>query len=356
MPGKVLLLGGAGYIGAHVAVELARRSYDVLVVDDFSNSSPAVFPRLERLIGGPVRWLRADVRDEPRLRDILAAERPDAVVHLAARKALGESVQAPLLYYDVNVAGSVSLLKAMAATDTARLVFSSSATVYGAPERCPIRESHPVRTTNPYGETKRVGERMIADLAAADPAFRHVALRYFNPVGAHPSGRIGEHTAQAPTNLMPIVCRVAAGRLPYLPVFGADYPTRDGTGVRDYLHVVDLARAHVDAVAHLLQGGRSATVNLGTGRGHSVLELVRTFEAVTGTTVPYRIVARRPGDVAECYADPGLAREILGWRAERSLARMCEDAWRWQTLNPDGYRDAPAGELRSDGRASTISE
>jgi UDP-glucose 4-epimerase len=258
-------------------------------------------------------------------------------VHFAAYKAVGESTARPLEYYDNNVGGLLSLCKAMRRQGCCRLVFSSSATVYGDPQSLPLREDAPLSAVNPYGETKLVGENLVRAVVAAEPAFHAAILRYFNPVGAHDSGLIGEDPLGTPNNLMPYVAQVASGRRPRLQVFGADYPTPDGTGVRDYIHVVDLADGHVAALQFLLEEGRSITVNLGTGRGHSVLEVVRAYEAASGRRVPYDVVARRPGDVASCYADPALAAELLGWRAQRDLAAMCADSWRWQSLNPMGY-------------------
>ncbi len=339
---RILLCGGAGYIGGHTCVVLAGRGHEVAVADNLVNSSEAGLRRLERVIGAPVPFHRLDIRDRAALDRLFAAEHFDAVVHFAALKAVGESWERPLDYFDNNIGGTIVLLQAMRAAGVRRLVFSSSATVYGDPDAVPVREDAPLRVTNPYGRTKLVMEELIGDLCAADPAFTAVNLRYFNPVGAHPSGLIGEDPAETPNNLMPYICQVAVGRREALQVFGGDYPTVDGTGVRDYIHVMDLARAHADALDYLMREGRSLTLNLGTGRGISVLELVRAFEQASGRPVPYRIVARRPGDVAEVYADPGLATERLGWRAELDVRRMCEDAWRWQSLNPRGYRDDPA--------------
>ncbi|AWV07709.1 UDP-galactose-4-epimerase [Lysobacter maris] len=326
---------------------LIERGHEVVVVDNFRNSSPEAITRLESLLGLPIAVDRLDLRDRARLARVFARHRFDAVVHFAALKAVGESCQCPLEYFDNNIGGSIALLQEMAAAGVKRLVFSSSATVYGMPESVPVREDAELKVTNPYGRTKLVVEQLLADVAASDPAFQVADLRYFNPVGAHPSGLIGEAPDGPPNNLMPYVCQVAAGRRERLQVFGGDYPTRDGTGVRDYLHVVDLARAHADALDYLVRDRGGLTVNLGTGSGISVLELVRAFEAASERPVPYEIVARRPGDVAEVFADPSLAYERLGWRAEFGVEAMCRDAWRWQALNPDGYRTRLAEAMRA---------
>lgn len=336
-----LVTGGAGYIGSHTCVELLQAGRDVVVVDDLSNSSLEALRRVEELGGRPLAgFVRADVRDAKRLAEVFETHRVEAVIHFAARKAVGESVALPREYYDNNLTGLLTVLQVMASADVRSLVFSSSATVYGDPDRVPIDESFPTSATNPYGRTKLMGEMILRDVGAADPAWRIVLLRYFNPVGAHDSGRIGEDPNGLPNNLMPYVSQVAVGRLPRLRVFGGDYPTVDGTGVRDYIHVVDLAQGHLRALDRIGSLPGVTTVNLGTGRGYSVLEVVRAFEAASGRTVPYDIVERRSGDVAECWADPGLAARLLGWRAERDLARMCVDAWRWQSSNPQGYEGA----------------
>lgn len=334
---KVFVCGGAGYIGSHTCVELAAAGHELLVYDNFSNSSRAVPARLAEIIGHPVETVAGDVRDTVVLTAALRAFAPQAVIHFAALKAVGESVARPLDYFDNNITGSIVLLRAMRSCDVPYLVFSSSATVYGAPDRCPIAEDAPLRVTNPYGRTKLVVEQLIADTVAAHAGLNAVVLRYFNPVGAHASGRIGEDPSDVPNNLMPYVSQVAVGRRPHLNVFGADYPTPDGTGVRDYIHVVDLARAHVAAVDWLAREARTLTVNIGTGHGYSVLDVVAAFEKASGCRIPVRIVPRRAGDVAECYADPTLAGRVLGWRAEYGLDRMCADAWRWQHDNPNGY-------------------
>ena len=334
---KVVLTGGAGYIGSHTAVECLAAGHDVVVFDNLSNSSPLSLERVATIAGRPVEFVEGDIRDRDALRRLFAAHRVDAVIHFAGLKAVGESVEKPLLYYDNNIAGSIALFEEMTAGGVKSVVFSSSATVYGDPASVPITEDFPLSATNPYGWSKLFIETMLRDLAHADGGWKIALLRYFNPVGAHASGLIGEDPRGIPNNLMPYIAQVAVGRRQQLSVFGGDYPTPDGTGVRDYIHVVDLARGHVAALDRLagLQGAH--TWNLGTGRGVSVLEMVRAFEAASGKSVPYRIVDRRPGDVAQCWADPGRAARELGWRAEHDLARMCADAWRWQSGNPDGY-------------------
>jgi len=334
---RILLCGGAGYIGGHTYVVLAQRGHEVVIADNFSNSSPAVLERLQRLTGAPVPFYRVDLRDRAALDALLADVGFDAVVHFAALKAVGESCEKPLEYFDNNIGGTIHLLQAMHAHGVRRLVFSSSATVYGDPERVPVDEGARLQVTNPYGRTKLVVEQLIEDLCQANPDFRAANLRYFNPVGAHESGLIGEDPNGIPNNLMPYICQVAVGRRERLSVFGGDYPTPDGTGVRDYIHVMDLARAHADALDYLFRADRSLTVNLGTGRGISVLDLVQAFSHASGRPVPYDIVARRPGDVAEVYADPALAQSLLGWKAEYGVEAMCRDAWRWQSMNPQGY-------------------
>lgn len=335
---RILVCGGAGYIGSHTCVTLAERGHHVVIADSGVNSSPRVVPRLQRLVGAPVSLHRIDLRDRGALGALFAAYRFDAVLHFAALKAVGDSCRRPLEYFDNNISGTIVLLQAMQQAGVRRLVFSSSATVYGEPECVPVREDAGLQVMNPYGRTKLVAEQLIGDLCQADPAFRAANLRYFNPVGAHASGLIGEDPCGEPNNLMPYICQVAVGQRERLRIFGNDYATVDGTGVRDYIHVVDLARAHVDALETMVEGHRSFTVNLGTGRGVSVLELVQAFERASGRRIPYEIVDRRPGDAAAVYADPTLAHELLGWRAEHDIDAMCRDAWRWQSMNPDGYR------------------
>ncbi len=333
----VLLTGATGYIASHTWLALQAAGYAVVGVDDFSNSSPEVLKRLETLGGTTPDFVRASVCDAAAMEALFAGRRIDAVVHFAAFKAVGESTARPLAYYANNLGGLLTLAQTMQRHACRTLVFSSSATVYGRPERLPIREDSPLSTTNPYGATKLMGENILRDVAAADAAWAVALLRYFNPVGAHESGLIGEDPRGTPNNLMPYVTQVAVGKRARLQVFGNDYDTPDGTGVRDYIHVTDLADGHVAALRCLLDQRRSLTVNLGTGTGYSVLDLVHAFERASGRPVPYEIVARRPGDVDACYADPTLARELLGWAATRNLDTMCADSWRWQRLNPDGF-------------------
>lgn len=334
----ILVTGAAGYIGSHTCVELLAAGFDVVAVDDFSNSCSAALERVVSLAGKNFAGVYAvDVRDRKALGDIFSWCQIDAVIHFAAKKAVGESVRIPLEYYDNNLGSLISLLSVMAAFNVRKLVFSSSATVYGDPASVPIREDFPTAVTNPYGRTKLIGEEMLRDLAASDPDWRIALLRYFNPVGAHPSGQIGEDPSGVPNNLLPYVSQVAVGLLAELKVFGGDYPTADGTGVRDYIHVVDLAVGHVRAVERLAELEAISAINLGTGQGYSVLEVIRAFEVASGRPVPFRIVDRRPGDIAACWADPEQAGLTLGWRAERNLQAMCEDAWRWQSNNPRGY-------------------
>jgi len=334
----ILVTGGAGYIGSHTCVELLAGGYDVVVVDNFCNSKAESLRRVEELAGRKLAGFhQVDVRDRVAMREVFKVHAIDAVIHFAALKAVGESVAKPLMYYENNIAGTVALAEVMGEAGVKTLVFSSSATVYGDPASVPIREDFPTGPTNPYGRTKWMMEYVLRDLAAADPAWRVGLLRYFNPVGAHPSGRIGEDPNGIPNNLMPFVSQVAVGKRAKLSVFGGDYPTPDGTGVRDYIHVVDLARGHVKALARLTKATGVLTVNLGTGVGYSVLDVVKAFEKASGKPVPYEIVARRAGDVATCYADPAMAARELGWRAERGIDEMCADAWRWQSANPDGY-------------------
>ena len=337
---KILLTGGAGYIGSHTYVSLVEGGFTPVILDNFANSHPRVLERLQTITGAPVLCERGDVLDTPFVEQVLRRHGIRGVVHFAGDKAVGESVAKPLKYYRNNLGGAISLMEAMEAAGCDTLVFSSSATVYGDPASVPIREDFPRSHTNPYGHTKLVIEDMLSAQLAAQPSWKVATLRYFNPVGAHASGLIGEDPAGIPNNLMPYIAQVATGQRPFLQVFGSDYPTPDGTGVRDYIHVCDLAEGHVAALRTLIETGRSLTVNLGTGSGHSVLEVVRAFEAASGRPVPYKHMARRPGDVAQCYADPALARELLGGRATRTLAQMCADAWRWQSANPNGYRDA----------------
>ena len=337
MTATVLLTGAAGYIASHTWLALQQAGYRVVGIDNFSNSSPVVLERLAELTPAAIEFERADVGNAAMMDEVFDRYRPAAVVHFAAFKAVGESVARPLAYYRNNIGGLVNTCEAMLRHGCTRMVFSSSATVYGTPEQLPLREDAPTAATNPYGQTKLMGEQILRDLGEAEPAWQTACLRYFNPVGAHESGRIGEDPRGTPNNLMPYVAQVAVGRRDRLAVFGNDYPTPDGTGVRDYIHVSDLAEGHVAALHRLLDQPGSLTVNLGTGQGYSVLDLVRAYEAASGRSVPYEIVARRPGHVAACWADPALARELLGWQARLDLARMCADSWRWQQLNPQGF-------------------
>jgi UDP-glucose 4-epimerase len=334
---RVLVTGGAGYIGSHTCLELLARGHEVVIADNFCNSSPMVVPRLEAIAGVSIPTHKLDVRDTDALGILFKVEHVDAVAHFAALKAVGESCVKPLQYFDNNVGGTIALLQGMQTAGVATIVFSSSATIYGTPDELPVVESAPPRITNPYGRSKLAVEEILQDVAKSDPEFRYASLRYFNPVGAHSSGRIGEDPRGAPNNLMPMICQVAAGKRDRLRIYGGDWPTPDGTGVRDYLHVVDLAKAHVAALDYLSVRQQNLTVNLGTGRAASVLELVNQFQQATGRSVPYEIVERRAGDVATLWADPTLAQRELGWRAELDLATMCRDAWRWESTNPDGY-------------------
>ena len=333
---RILLTGATGFIGSHTWLSLLAAGFEVVGVDDFSNSSPEVLARLRTLAGAEPAFVRADVRDASAMLALFARERIDAVVHFAAFKAVGESSAKPLAYYANNVGGLLTLAQTMAAHDCKTLVFSSSATVYGKPESLPIREDAALSATNPYGATKLMGENILRDVAQADPAWSIAWLRYFNPVGAHESGLIGEDPRGIPNNLMPYVTQVAVGKRERLRIFGNDYATPDGTGVRDYIHVLDVAAGHVDALHYLLDARQSVTANLGTGRGHSVLEVVRAFERASGASVPCEFVARRPGDVDASYADVTRANTLLGWRATRDLDTMCADSWRWQRMNPNG--------------------
>ncbi|MGA8148038.1 MAG: UDP-glucose 4-epimerase GalE [Gallionellaceae bacterium] len=328
--GAVLVTGGAGYIGSHTCVELLQAGHEVIVFDNLCNSKASVLERIGQIAGRQPQFIEGDIRDKAALERIFAGHSIAAVLHFAGLKAVGESVAHPLAYYDNNVHGSMVLFDAMMRHGVRTLVFSSSATVYGAPAALPIREDFPLGATNPYGRSKIMVEDVLRDVAVADPQWRIALLRYFNPVGAHDSGLIGESPSGIPNNLMPYISQVAAGKREFLSVFGDDYPTADGTGVRDYIHVVDLARGHLAALDHLGKSAGVITVNLGTGEGYSVLDMVHAFERASGKKIPYRIVGRRAGDIAACYADPQLAKALLGWRAEFGLERMCRDTWRWQ--------------------------
>ena len=329
----ILVTGGAGFIGSHTVVELMLAGLDVVIVDNFCNSKPSVLERIERIVGRRPLLVEADIRDRSSMRTLFANYRFDAVIHFAGLKSVGESVAQPLRYYDNNINGSLVLFEEMAEAGVKTLVFSSSATVYGDPHTVPIREDFPLSATNPYGRSKLMIEEMLGDIARSDAAWRIALLRYFNPVGAHESGLIGEDPHGVPNNLMPYIAKVAIGTLAELSVFGSDYPTHDGTGVRDYIHVVDLAQGHLAALKALTVAEGVITVNLGTGQGYSVLDVVHAFEVASGRKVPYRIVGRRPGDIAACYADPSLAKSLLGWQAQYGIDEMCRDVWRWQTMS-----------------------
>ena len=326
----ILVTGGSGYIGSHTVVELLAAGQEVLIFDNLSNSKQSVLDRIEQIAGRRPAFIEGDIRDRAALSALFAAYKIDAVIHFAGLKAVGESVAQPLRYYDNNFCGSVTLFECMAAAGVKQLVFSSSATVYGDPASVPIREDAPLSATNPYGRSKLMIEDMLRDTYRADPSWRIALLRYFNPVGAHASGIIGEDPNGIPNNLLPFVAQVAVGKLKELSVFGSDYPTPDGTGVRDYIHVVDLARGHLAALNAIAVQPGLITTNLGTGQGYSVLEMVRAFEKASGRTVAYRQVERRPGDIATCYADPAHAQKTLGWHAQLGIDEMCTDAWRWQ--------------------------
>lgn len=345
----ILVTGGAGYIGSHTCLKFIKKRSEITVLDNLSNSSSTSLDRSSSLAATSIRFIQADILDSSALADIFAKHSFDAVIHFAGLKAVGESVIDPLRYYRNNVAGTLNLLQVMQAAKVKTLVFSSSATVYGNPQSLPLTEEAPVKPTNPYGQSKAMVEQILADLCASDPEWRVACLRYFNPVGAHSSGLIGEDPSGIPNNLMPFISQVATGRRDRLSVFGNDYDTPDGTGVRDYIHVMDLAQGHLAALDYLVAqpSGKLLTVNLGTGHGISVLEMVEAFEKASGQSIPYQIVERRPGDVASCYADPSLAERLLGWKAELGVEAMCADTWRWQSNNPQGYRI-------SNGDATTI--
>ena len=334
----ILITGGTGYIGSHTVVELLAAGHEVFIIDNLCNSKASVLDRIERIAGRRPGFAQLDVRDRAALRQLFSAHRFDAVIHFAGLKAVGESVAKPLAYYDNNVSGSVALFECAAEARVRTIVFSSSATVYGEPASVPIREDFPLSASNPYGRSKLMIEEILRDLAPTDAGWRIALLRYFNPVGAHVSGLIGEDPNDIPNNLVPYVAQVAVGKLKELPVYGNDYPTPDGTGVRDYIHVVDLARGHLAALNALRENSGVMTVNLGTGRGYSVLEMVRAFAAASGKPLPYKIVARRPGDIAQCYADPALALAMLGWQAQLGIDAMCADTWRWQRWAAENLR------------------
>ena len=336
----ILVTGGTGYIGSHTTVELLNIGSDVIIIDNLSNSKELVLDRIERITGKRPRFIKCDLLDKTSLDNVFETyPEIDSVIHFAGLKAVGESCQKPLLYYHNNITGTLNLLDSMISHGVNRIVFSSSATVYGTPKSVPIREDFPTSTTNPYGETKLMIERILKDTCVAHPEFSACVLRYFNPIGAHESGLIGEDPKGIPNNLLPYITRVAVGKLECLSVFGNDYPTHDGTGVRDYIHVVDLSLAHLKAIEYTERLKGIDFINVGTGNGYSVLDIVKAFGNEWGSPINYRIADRRPGDIAECYADPTKAREVLGWTAERDLRKMCEDSARWQRTNPDGYPD-----------------
>ena len=335
---KILITGGAGYIGSHTALELLNEGYEVVVYDNLCNSSKESLKRVEELTGKSVQFYEGDVLDAEALKAMFEAEKIDAVIHCAALKAVGESVRKPLEYYQNNITGTLTLMNVMREVGVKNIVVSSSATVYGSPEEMPITEACPKgQCTNPYGWTKSMMEQIMTDLQKADPEWNVILLRYFNPVGAHKSGRIGEDPKGIPNNLMPYISQVAVGKLEKLGVFGDDYDTPDGTGVRDYIHVVDLAIGHVKAINYIFTNPGLDVINLGTGQGYSVLDMVKAFSKACGKEIPYEIKPRRAGDIAMCYADPAKAAKVLGWKAERGLDEMCEDTWRWQSQNPNGY-------------------
>lgn len=334
----ILVTGGSGYIGSHTCIELINAGYDIVVIDNLCNSSLESLKRVEKLVGYSIPFHKIDIRDKAALTRVFERYSIDGVVHFAGLKSVGESVKKPIQYFDNNVFGTIVLADVMREFGCKTLVFSSSATVYGDPHTVPINEKFPLSATNPYGRTKLIVEEFLQDIFTADTTWLLAILRYFNPVGAHKSGYIGEDPNGTPNNLVPFISQVASGKLDKLNIFGNDYNTHDGTGIRDYVHVIDLAKGHVKALQFLRENAQGITVNLGTGIGYSVLDVVRTFERVSGKMVPYKIISKRLGDVATCYADPSVAQEKLGWKAEYGLAEMCEDTWRWQCDNPEGYR------------------
>jgi len=334
---KILVTGGAGYIGSHTCVELLNEGHQIIVVDNLSNSKIESIKRVKEITCKDITFYEADILDKAQLNRIFSSHNIDAVIHFAGLKAVGESVEKPLEYYHNNVTGTISLCEVMIQHNVKNIIFSSSATVYGDPASVPITEDFPLQATNPYGRTKLMIEEILHDIYTADEDWNIVLLRYFNPVGAHKSGKIGEDPNGIPNNLMPFISQVAVGKRDQLNIFGDDYPTRDGTGIRDYIHVVDLAVGHVKALNKIQDNAGLRIFNLGTGKGYSVLEVVKSFEKASNKKIPYNIIGRRSGDIAECYADPGLANKQLNWKAEKGIEEMCEDAWRWQSQNPDGY-------------------
>ena len=334
---KVLVTGGAGYIGSHTVVLLIEAGYEVVIFDNFCNASKESIRRVEKIVNQKIELVEGDIRNREDLRTVFSSHVIDTVIHFAGLKAVGESVEQPLKYYDNNVNGTAVLCEVMAQHNCKSIIFSSSATVYGDPHTTPILENFPLSATNPYGRSKLMVEEILRDLYVSDNEWKVVLLRYFNPVGAHASGTIGEDPNGLPNNLMPFISQTAVGKREYLSVFGNDYDTKDGTGVRDYIHVVDLARGHVNALERILSFTEPMTINLGTGNGYSVLEMIKAFERVSGKKVAYKIASRRAGDIATCFADPTYAKEILNWEAEKGIDEMCEDGWRWQSRNPKGY-------------------
>jgi len=334
----VLVTGGAGYIGSHTCVELSEAGYNFVVYDNLCNSSKDALRRVEKITGKKVPFVHGDIRDKEALQKVFDRYDIDSVIHFAGLKAVGESVQKPLEYYDNNVYGTIVLCEIMQKNNCKKIIFSSSATVYGDPKTTPIKEDFSLSATNPYGRSKLFIEEILRDLHVADKEFKIILLRYFNPVGAHKSGLIGEDPTGVPNNLMPYIAQVAVGKREYLNVFGNDYDTHDGTGVRDYIHVVDLAQGHVKALEKISKINDVLTVNLGTGKGYSVLDMVKAFEEASGKKIPYKITPRRPGDIAKCYADPSYAKEVLDWEAQHSIDEMCQDSWRWQKSNLNGYQ------------------
>ena len=336
----VLVTGGSGFIGSHTVVELQEAGYDVVVIDNLSNSTEKSLKRVEQITGKSVKFYKLDIRDRKGLEELFSKEKIESCIHFAGLKAVGESVAKPWEYYENNISGTLVLLDVMRSHGVKNLIFSSSSTVYGDPDHVPVKEDDPVKKcTNPYGSTKAMQETILTDIQHADPEWNVVLLRYFNPIGAHPSGLIGEDPNGIPLNLLPYITQVAVGKLEKLRVFGNDYPTPDGTGVRDYIHVVDLAKGHVKALDRIKEKCGLAVYNLGTGTGYSVLEIVKNFEEASGIKIPYEICERRPGDIAENYCDPSKAEREMGWKAEKGIREMCEDSWRWQKNNPNGYRE-----------------
>ncbi len=334
----ILVTGGAGYIGSHTSILLIEAGYDIIVFDNFSNASHESIKRVEKIVGQSITLIEGDIRNRTDLENVFSSYSIDAVIHFAGLKAVGESVEKPLSYYDNNIYGTMVLCEIMSKHNCKSIVFSSSATVYGDPHTTPIKEDFPLSATNPYGRSKLFIEEMLRDLHISDSSWKIVLLRYFNPVGAHSSGTIGEDPNGIPNNLMPFIAQTAVGKRSYLSIFGDDYDTHDGTGVRDYIHVMDLADGHVKALNIIKNLSKVMTINLGTGTGYSVLDMVKAFEKASGKKVPYQIAPRRAGDVAKCFADPSYAKKILGWEAKKGIVQMCEDSWRWQANNPDGYK------------------